>query len=605
MLLLALATMARPGLGQEMPAERPGLEPAPLPSPLPGRDVGPSGERPGSVPASPPAPRSSPLRSILPKVKLPPEEAPPPPGNPWKIPLSNSVSPDRLTIEESGGLVSLTVRDVPLNRVLMALGQRQKLNIVCSDNATMPVSVALEKVPLEVALTSIVSVAGCSWTQQNGIVYVTNVSTTSKLPAELQGRQVRVFRLDFASATDMDTAVKGLLSPVGRSFITVSKATDNRKTQELVVVEDLPAYVRVIEQYVRQVDRPPRQVLIEAHVLAVTLQRDQNTGLNFQVLIEQLGKAGGFQVTGFANPKAAQAFLFNVDRGDLDVLLEALATQTDAKTLASPKVLVINGQEAKIQIGQQLGFLVTTTTETSTLQNVNFLEVGVILKVTPRITSDNQVLMLVHPEVSQGYIANGLPNSDTTTVESSVMLPDGQGMVIGGLIQEEDIEKQQKIPVLGDLWLIGRLFQRQEIEKKRREIVIALVPRIVPAPLACDDRHATEVLRSQTPLFEGPLDRVERAWEPRLPDAIENPFHLQDLPAMRQRMRRICGPEGAEPTYAAPYYAGERQPCPPPSRIYGSEYPDQAYGPAQYVDPAVDRRPEDRAPLPPPDPGPR
>jgi len=606
-LLLALTTMPRPGLGQEMPADRPGLEPAPLPAPLPGGDVGPSGQRPGSVPAPPPAPRGSPLRSILPKVKLPPEEAPPPPGNPWKIPLSNSVSPDRLEIKETDGLVSLTVRDVPLNRVLMALGQRQKLNIVCSDNATMPVSVALDKVPLEVALTSIVSVAGCSWTQQNGIVYVTNVSTTSKLPAELQGRQVRVFRLDFASATDMDTAVKGLLSPVGRSFITVSKATDNRKTQELVVVEDLPAYVRVIEQYVRQVDRPPRQVLIEAYVLAVTLQRDQNFGLNFQVLIEQLGKAGGFQVTGFANPKAAQAFFFSVDRGDLKVLLEALATQTNAKTLASPKVLVINGQEAKIQIGQQLGFRVTTTTETSTLQNVNFLDVGVILKVTPRITSDNQVLMLVHPEVSKGQVnpLTGLPESDTTTVESSVMLPDGQGMVIGGLIQEKDTEMQQKIPVLGDLWLIGRLFQRQEIKKERQEIVIALVPRIVPSPLACDDRHATEVLRSQTPLFEGPLDRAERPWEAKLPDAIENPFHLQDLPAMRQRMRQICGPEGAEPTYAAPYYAGERQPCPPPSRIYGSEYPDQGYAPAQYVDPAAGRWPAERAPLPHPDPGPR
>lgn len=583
MLLLALATMGRPGLGQEMPGDRPRLEPAPAP-----------------------APRSSPLRAILPRAKLPPEEVPPPPGNPWKIPLANSVSPDRLEIQEADGLVSLTVRDVPLNRVLMALGQREKLNIVCSDNATAPVSVALDRVPLEVALTSIVSVAGCSWTRQNGIIYVTNVSTTTKLPADLQGRQVRVFRLDFASASDMDTAVKGLLSPVGRSFITQSRPTDNRKTQEIVVVEDLPAYVRVIEQYVRQVDRPPRQVLIEAHVLAVNLQRDQNTGVNFQVLIDQLGKAGGFQVTGFANPKAAQAFFFSVDRGDLKMLLEALATQTDAKTLASPKVLVVNGQEAKIQIGQQLGFRVTTTTETSTLQNVNFLDVGVILKVTPRVTSDGQVLMQVKPEVSKGQVnpLTGLPESDTTAVESSVMLPDGQGMVIGGLIQEKDTEMQQKVPILGDLWLIGRVFQRQEIKKERQEIIIALVPRIVPSPLACDDRHAGEVLHSQTPLFEGPLNRVERPWEPKLPDAVENPFHLEDLPLMRQRTRRICGPEGAEPVYAAPYYTGERQPCPPPCRIYDGQYPEQTFRPADYADPAAQRRPDQWAPLPQPDPSP-
>jgi hypothetical protein len=306
-------------------------------------------------------------------------------------------------------------------------------------------------------------------------------------------------------------------------------------------------------------------------------------------------------VTGFADPKAAQAFFFSVDRGDLKLLLEALATQTAAKTLASPKVLVINGQEAKIQIGQQLGFRVTTTTETSTLQNVNFLDVGVILKVTPRVTADNQVLMLVHPEVSKGQVnpLTGLPESDTTTVESSVMLPDGRGMVIGGLIQEKDTETQQKVPILGDLWLIGRLFQRHEIKKERQEIVIALVPRIVPSPLACDDRHSMEVLQAQTPLFEGPLDRVERPWDAKLPDAVENPFHLRDLPLMEQRVRRVCGPEGAEPAYAEPYYAGQRQPCPPPGRIYGREYPSQGYGLPAYLDRAVAPGPGDRAPAPP------
>jgi hypothetical protein len=307
-------------------------------------------------------------------------------------------------------------------------------------------------------------------------------------------------------------------------------------------------------------------------------------------------------VTGFADPKAAQAFFFSMNEKHMNVLVEALTTQTNAKTLASPKVLVLNGQEAKIQIGDQLGFRVTTTTETSTLNNVSFLDVGVILRVTPRITCDGQILMMVHPEVSTGEI-NPLtqnPDSHTTMVDSSVMLPDGRGMVIGGLIQETDNETQQKVPILGDLWLIGRLFQRREVQKERKEIVIALVPRIVPSPLACDDRHSMEALRAQTPLFEGPLDRVDRGWEPRLPDAVERPFHLRDLPVMQQRARRICGPEGAEPVYAEPYYAGGQEPCPPPTRIYGNEYPDQRRGPEAYPDRDVEPTTGDRASLPPP-----
>ena len=350
------------------------------------RDAGsPSSQRPAGATGAAPAPSGNALRQLLSTIPLPPdpEGAPPPTGNPMKIQLSGGVRADRVEIKESDGLISLKVREEPLNRVLMLLGQTKRLNIVCTDGVNTPVSVTLDKVPLDTALNSIVAVAGCSWTRQNGIIYVTNMTTTAKLAADVQGRQMKVFRLDFASATDMDMAIKGMLSPVGKSFVTASKSTDNRKTQELVVVEDLPGYLQVIEQYVRQVDRPPRQVLIEAHVLSVDLQRDNKCGINFQALIDQLGPLGGLQVTGFADPKAAQAFFFSMNETHMKALVEALATQTNAKTLASPKVLVLNGQEAKIQIGDQLGFRVTTTTETSTLNNVSFLNVGVILKVTP------------------------------------------------------------------------------------------------------------------------------------------------------------------------------------------------------------------------------
>ena len=81
-----------------------------------------------------------------------------------------------------------------------------------------------------------------------------------------------MFELDFASATDVDLAVKGLLSPLGQSFISPSSNVDNRRTKEVLVVEDLPGSLERIEQYIWQVDQPPRQVLIETHVLKVELK---------------------------------------------------------------------------------------------------------------------------------------------------------------------------------------------------------------------------------------------------------------------------------------------------------------------------------------------
>ena len=105
-----------------------------------------------------------------------------------------------------------------------------------------------------------------------------------------------------------------------------------------------------------------------------------------------------------------------------------------------------------------------------------------VLSVTPRITRDNRVLLRVKPEVSSGRvnIETGLPEEETSEVETSVLLRDGQGMVIGGLIQERDSNIQSKIHGLGDLHLIGKLFGHRELEKRRSEIIFVLTPHILP-----------------------------------------------------------------------------------------------------------------------------
>jgi hypothetical protein len=252
----------------------------------------------------------------------------------------------------------------------------------------------------------------------------------------------------------------------------------------------------------------------------------------------------------------AQGFVFTFDGSHFTSIVEALSTQAAAKTLASPKVLVLNGQEARIQVGKQLGYYVQTTTETSTTQSVNFLDVGTILRVTPRISCDNQILMRVKPEVSDGDVVEGLPRSSTTQVETDVMLPDGRGMVLGGLIDEKDREDQQKVPLLGDLWLVGRIFQRRIVSRERHEIIICLLPRIVPDVLADNDRHAQEVERGRTPLLTPDVERYPRPWEGQLPDAVDKPWRLRDyLPNPQRRQEKHLTPPG-HPAEVQPYYTG-------------------------------------------------
>jgi len=442
-----------------------------------------------------------------------------------QIPLAGG-TPEGVQVEARDGKVSLVIRDAPLGEVLSVLAQQQGLNIVASEDIKAKVSATLYHVPLEQALTHVLSVAGYTWVVRDNVIVVTAVSSNSQVAPAAQGRQLHVFTLNYVSAADLDTAIKGLLSPVGQSFTTESTSADTRKTQELLVVEDLPQYLERIEQYVAQVDRAPRQVLIEVNILAVELKDDLEHGINLAYLDQVGSPTFSVQTQGFANMKTfttgtSPALFFNVAAADIQALVQALETVEDAKSLATPKVLALNGQEARIQIGQQLGYRVTTTTQTSTLEEVQFLDVGVVLRVTPFITKDNQVVMQVQPEVSSGQINpdTELPEEETTEVQTSLMLPDGYGMVIGGLIQEEDVDTQQKIPLLGDLWVVGRLFQNRKLKRRRTEIIITLVPHVVPYSPGREQLECEQFQRAATPLVYGPLRENPRPGEARMPDA--------------------------------------------------------------------------------------
>jgi len=237
---------------------------------------------------------------------------------------------------------------------------------------------------------------------------------------------------------------------------------------------------------------------------------------------------------GFAEPVLTSSnprYFANISGTDISGVLDLLQTTTDSKTLASPRVQVINGQNARIQVGQQLGFTVATVTQTSTIQDVQFLETGVVLNVTPTISRDNRVMLEVKPEVSDGEInpATLLPEEQTREVETSVLLDDHQGVIIGGLIQERDRTVIKKLPWLGDVQYVGKVFQRREAVRSRSEIIVALIPHIIEGSCPPDERSMIDYDRVNTRLFHGKLNRNCRPWEPRMPDRAGEEQHDPDL----------------------------------------------------------------------------
>jgi hypothetical protein len=238
-----------------------------------------------------------------------------------------------------------------------------------------------------------------------------------------------------------------------------------------------------------------------------------------------------------------------------------LKSTTDAKTLGSPKLLVLDAQEARIQIGEKIAYATTTTTQTSATGGAAFIETGTILRIRPRITRDGRVLLNVAPEVSevsgQRPSPDLPPDTSTTELETDVMLEDGQGMVIGGLIKEADTTAQSKIPYLGDMRGVGWLFRHSGVTKERQEIIVAIVPRIQPYEPQWQAFEQGELARAQTPLFDGPLCRSERPWEPVLPDGTRVAKPLIPPPPTRPYIDRTR--DCVTPT---PHYYVPRRPYP-------------------------------------------
>ena len=172
--------------------------------------------------------------------------------------------------------------------------------------------------------------------------------------------------------------------------------------------------------------------------------------------------------------------------------------------------------------------------------------------------------MQVKPEVSDGEINPDtlLPEEETREVETSVLLDNHQGVIIGGLIQEKDRTVIKKFPWLGDVRYVGKLFQRREAVRSRTEIIIALVPHIIERCVQ-DERSAIEYERTETPLLHGALHRNCRPWEPRLPDRSARKYHMDvesqsitscpDGNHLRRRLIHapMCSPPSSPPKITA------------------------------------------------------
>jgi type IV pilus assembly protein PilQ len=437
--------------------------------------------------------------------------APPSPQDspPSKSPVS-AVPPakPRPKIVKSGegdDHLSLDFQDADIRDVLELISREGGLNILPSNNVKGKVSASLHDVDLQTALGAILKSTGYVTRRHGNMIYVGTTKDFQDLEQAVDKMGTRIYQTNYVRASDLQALIQPLLTPNGIGTCTVTPpsemgiAADNTKAGgdtfaggDSLLVRDYEAVLAQVDQIVAQVDKRPMQVAIEAMILSVKLDDKSAFGVNFSALRDKVhlkllsGTPAG-ALSGVAAGDGGLNFAF-LD-SSLGVFLEALETVGDTNVIATPHLTCINKHPAQILIGSQLGYISSTVTETSTAQNVNFLEVGAQLRLRPFISSDGQIRMEVHPELSTGQVklqgGFTLPEKDVTQVTTNVMIRDGATVIIGGLMREDLTSNTTQIPFLGSLPGVGFLFRQKDDETVRSEILVLITPHIIYDAEAC------------------------------------------------------------------------------------------------------------------------
>ena len=285
------------------------------------------------------------------------------------------------------------------------------------------------------------------------------------------------------------------------------------ETRSLIIITDEETNLH-IEEVIKQLDRPKPQVLIKVVFVEVTHRDDLDVGIEGAVNYSQNGGSASTIIeTLFGSATQTQGGFYRLLDNDFSITARAMAEAGNFEVLSRPSILARNNQEAIITVGQEVPFI-RNTQISNTGQQINTVEyedVGIILRVTPFITSTGLVEMIVAPEIST-ITDQTIPISDNVnapvfakrSAETVVVTGDGKTVVIGGLMERNKTESIRKVPLLGDIPVLGWAFRRKIKEDTKTELLIFLTPYVVNQPdeleqLTRDETDKTELTPNLLP----------------------------------------------------------------------------------------------------------
>jgi general secretion pathway protein D len=288
----------------------------------------------------------------------------------------------------------------------------------------------------------------------------------------------------------------------------------------LVVTATAQEYRR-LRQILDQIDVSPNQVLLEATIAEVRLNDDLKMGVRWFL---QTGNHQ-FQFTDATVSTVAPSFpnlshFFSTP--NVQVVLNALSTVTDINIISSPTLMVLDNKKATLQVGNEVPIATQSAVAVLTpgspiVNSITYRNTGIVLNITPRIGDRGRILLEVEQEASD-VVSTESSKIDSPTIQqrrirTTVAVNDGEGIILGGLIQDRADNKRNQVPLVGEIPLVGNLFKNKTDQIARTELLVAITPRIVKD--STQMKGITEEFRAKInlttrPQRQGPPDRREK-----------------------------------------------------------------------------------------------
>jgi type IV pilus assembly protein PilQ len=408
----------------------------------------------------------------------------------------------------TGERITLNFQDIEVRSVLAIIADFTGLNLVASDSVQGRVTLNLEDVPWDQALDLVLKSHGLASRQEGNVIVVAPAGELAQREQlEIQSREqmetlaplvTEYVEVRYARASDLAALLRGgegfgLLTERGRV------AVDQRTN--MLLIQDTADQIDEILRTLDRLDVAVRQVQIEARIVIASDTATRELGVNWGVSsprrraggrLDLGGASDGTPISGLGGLAVdfgstergvggATSFAFGYLSGDvlLDLELRALESEGRSYTISQPRVITANQRPAVIKQGQERAYREAAA---SGAASVDFKEAVLSLEVTPQITPDNRIIMdvaITNDTFGEAEFAGEEPPINKSEIQTQVLVDNGETVVLGGILQTEEIRNLVKTPFLGDLPVLGNLFRYTQQSNEKVELLVFITPRIL------------------------------------------------------------------------------------------------------------------------------